>query len=305
MNIDGVDLNLLHAFNALTTEPTVTGAARKLGVSQPAMSHSLNRLRELLRDDVLVRTSQGMVLTPRARELVPQVQQALGILEAALTPARLDPFQLKRTFTIGMADYTELLGVPRLAARLATEAPQVKLVCVKAGGSELLQQLESGDADLWIGVTPPGLTSLYSQKLLGDDFMCAIRKGHPLAGKRMTAKQFAALRHIQIAPGNTDGGPLDNALSVQKLSRLVAIRLPHFLVAPHLVAQSDMVLTAPRRLLNTFARQLQLRLFECPVHVPGFTLVQVWHQRFHQDPVHRWFRQVVQEAMQSIDARQA
>ncbi len=295
-----IDLNLLRAFEALASERSVTRAATRLGISQPAMSHALNRLRTQLNDPLLVRSSQGLQLSHRAAELLPQIQQALGSIAQALQPTQVTPDTLARTFTMGMADYAELLAVPHITRTLEREAPKASLVCRQSSNPELVHSLEQGTLDLWLGVSPPALSTLYSQKLLTDDFVCAIRHGHPLAGRRLSAKQFAAMRHLQIAPGNTPGGPLDNALAAQGLTRHVAVRVPHFLVAPHLVAQSDMVLTAPRRLLEVYARTLRLRLFSCPVPVPGFTLLQVWHQRVHQDPQHRWFRERVAAIVQRL-----
>jgi DNA-binding transcriptional LysR family regulator len=174
-------------------------------------------------------------------------------------------------------------------------------VCKSRLGSPA-EVLERGEVDLWFGVDPPEVSGVYAQKLKPDTFLCAVRKGHPvLKGGGPTLKQFAALEHVQIAPGERPGGPLDDLLAARGLSRTVAVRLPHFLVAPLLVAKTDLVLTAPARVLRAFAGLAKLHLFPPPVPIPAFTLHQVWHARHHADAGHKWFRERVREAMLESD----
>jgi len=296
------DLNLLKALDALLQTASVTRAAVAVGLSQPAMSHALARLREDLADPLLVRAGAGYGLTPRAEALRPRVQAALqgarGVFEKAEPQS---PAQLKRTFTLGLADYTELVLLPALTAMLAKQAPGISLVCKSRLGSPA-EVLERGEVDLWFGVDPPEATGLYAQKLVPDSFLCAVRKGHPvLARGGPTLKQFASMQHVQIAPGERPGGPLDDLLAARGLSRKVAVRLPHFLVAPLLVAKTDLVLTAPARVLRAFAGQARLHVFAPPLPIPPFTLHQVWHARHHADAAHKWFRERVREAMVNSD----
>lgn len=292
------DLNLLKALDALLQTASVTRAAVAVGLSQPAMSHALARLREDLGDPLLVRVKSGYALTERAEGLRPRVQAALQSARGVFAAAEpTHPGQLERTFTLGLADYTELVLLPSLTALLARQAPGVALVCKSRLGAPA-ELLERDEVDLWFGVDPPAASGLYAQKLVPDSFLCAVRKGHPvLKGGGPTLKQFAALEHVQIAPGERPGGPLDDLLAQRGLSRKVSVRLPHFLVAPLLVAQTDLVLTAPARVLRAFAGLAALHLFPPPLPIPAFTLHQVWHARHHADAGHRWFREQVRAAM--------
>jgi DNA-binding transcriptional LysR family regulator len=145
-------------------------------------------------------------------------------------------------------------------------------------------------------VNAPEVPGLFVQKLLTDSYLCVVRKGHPLSRKRVKLEQFVAQRHIQIAPGGTPGGPLDDALAAKGLSRTVSVRVPHFLVAPFLVSGSDLVLTAPRRIVEIFAPLADLHVFEPPLHINSFTVQQAWLAKHHADPVHRWFRTLIKDS---------
>ncbi len=298
MHAIDIDLNLLRALGALLQTASVGRAALDQGLSQPAMSHALARLRERLKDPLLVRVKSAYVLTPRAMALRPAVEAALQAAQTVFAPAQpQSPATLRRTFTLGLADYTELVLLPTLTSMLRDEAPDVTLVCTSRV-SNPVESLERGEVDLWFGVAPPEVAGLYAQKLVPDTFLSAVRRGHPvLARGGPTLKQFAALKHVQIAPGELPGGPLDELLAARGLSRTVSVRLPHFLVAPLLVARSDLVLTAPARVLNAFAPLARLHVFSPPLPIPSFTLSQAWHARHHADPSHRWFRERVREAM--------
>ena len=151
-------------------------------------------------------------------------------------------------------------------------------------------------SELWLGVNPPDQPGLMVQRLMSDSYLCVVRKGHPLARRKVSLKAFLELRHVQIAPGGLPGGPLDDLLASRGLSRTVSIRVPHFLVAPLLIARSDLVLTAPRRLVETFAEFAGLHVFEAPLRIPSFTIQQAWLAKHHADPAHRYFRARVKEA---------
>ncbi len=293
-NLGGFDLNVLVALEALLATRHVTRAAERLGLSQPAMSHTLRRLRAVFGDELLVRSRGGLVRTARAEAMMGPLAEALRLVQGVLaSPQVTDPFLMERTARLAMADYGELMVLPGLVRRLEREAPRLQVACVPMLGGDMAAVLEAGTVDLVLGVNPPVVGHLYSQKLLNERFMCAVRQGHVLARRRITLKAFAAQRHLQIAPGGLPGGPLDDALRERKLTRQVMLRVPHFLVAPELLSQTDLVLTAPARVLNKMAKRLKLHLFEPPLPLAGFTLVQVWHARDHADAVHQWLREAV------------
>lgn len=298
MHVMDFDLNLLKTLDALLEARSVTRAAKQVGLSQPATSHALGRLREALGDPLLVRVGAAQVLTERAEHLREPVKEALRRAEAVLSPPEgMQPANLRRAFTLNLADYTELAILPGLTERLSREAPGVTITCRPHLWSPM--EALSGGADLWMGVGPPDQPGLVAQRLMSDTYLCVIRKEHPLARTKITLKQFLELRHVQIAPGGTPGGPLDDALMERGLARTVSVRVPHFLVAPLLITRSDLVLTAPRRVVESFAEFAGLHVFEPPLKIPGFTVQQAWLARYQADPAHRWFRAQVKAASRS------
>jgi DNA-binding transcriptional LysR family regulator len=296
MNNHDFDLNLLRVFDAVLESRSVSVAARQLSLSQPAVSHALNRLRAAVDDVLFVRAKDGLVPTARAQVLAPHITQVLQHAAKVLHPVEpASPLTARRTFHVAMADLSVETILPGLMQRLESQAPNIQVVC-HPSASGASGPLENGTLDLLVGPKPLRMPQVYVRALHSEVFVSAIRRTHPLAGKRVSLKAFAALRHIQIAPGLTPGGQLDDALLRRGFHRRVAVRLPHFLVAPRLVEASDMVLTAPSRLLQRYQDSHGLFLFVPPVPLKGFTLVQAWHARMHQDPLHQWFREQVYQA---------
>ncbi|MGV3620318.1 MAG: LysR family transcriptional regulator [Archangium sp.] len=290
MQLIDTDLNLLKTLDALIETRSVTRAAKILGLTQPATSHALARLRSVLNDQLLVREGAGHVLTERALALRDPVREALSKAGSVLTGVVAPPLrELRREFKLTHADYTELMLLPPLVERLSAQAPNVS-VTSRPGEANAMDALQSG-SDIWIGPFVDDRPGLFVQKLWSDTYLCAVRKGHPVAKGKMTLEKFATLKHVQIAPGGKPGGPLDDAMLERGYVRQVAMRVPHFLVAPLLVERSDLVLAAPRRLLEKFSSLTQqLHIFESPIPIRGFTLNQAWLARHHEDPVHRWLR---------------
>jgi DNA-binding transcriptional LysR family regulator len=294
MHVMNFDLNLLKALEALLDTRSVTQAARRLGLSQPATSHALGRLRDALGDPLLVRTGSAQVLTERAERLRDPLKEALARAEQVLSPPRgVTPAMLQRNFSVSLADYTELALLPKLTERLMVEAPGVTVTC-RPHRSGPMEALTGGD-ELWLGVGAPDQPGLVTQRLFSDSYLCVVRRDHPLARKKITLKQFVELKHVQIAPGGQPGGPLDDALAAKGLTRTVAVRVPNFLVAPLLISKSDLVLTAPTRVVELFKDFAGLHVFEPPLRIPSFTVQQCWLARWHADPAHRWFRALLKE----------
>lgn len=294
MHVMNFDLNLLKTLDALLDTKNVTHAAKRLGLSQPATSHALGRLRTALGDPLLVRTGSAQVLTERAEQLRDPLKEALARAEQVLSPPRgVTPAMLQRNFSVNLADYTELVLLPRLAERLSSEAPGVTVTC-RPHRMNPLEALTSGD-ELWLGVRAPDQPGLVVQRLFSDSYLCVIRKDHPLARKKISLKQFVELKHVQIAPGGLPGGPLDDALAARGLARTIAVRVPNFLVAPLLISKSDLVLTAPTRVVELFKDFAGLHVFEAPIRLPSFTVEQCWLARSHADAAHKWFRGTLKE----------
>ena len=294
VHLGALDLNLIVALDVLLQERNVTRAAARLGITQSATSHALARLRAVTGDPLLVRTSKGMTPTVRAEALGPPIRRALEEVTRALAPPRaFDPRTARGRITLGTSDYGELVLLPRLVELLAQEAPGMDLR-VHTIGAELSEPLGAGAIDLAISPLGRGdeASGLVRRRLFEERFVCVVRKGHPLAGKRLTLARFAAASHALISPREKEGGFVDDALSRLGMSRRVAVMVPHFLIAPHLVASSDLVLTLARRVADVLAGPLQLALLEPPreLGLAGFTMSAVWHERTQNDPAQRWMR---------------
>ncbi len=306
VHLAGLDLNLLVALRALLAERHVTRAAERVGLSQPAMSHALGRLRTLLGDPILVRTPSGMQPTARAEAMRQPLESALAELGRLLAPPpAFDPATAKRRFRVSTSDYVELVLVPRLCARVWREAPGIDLAfTVYAGGG--VSALHEDTTDLVIsppdtlGTSTPGLRM---QRLLDDRFVCVVRDGHPLVGakKRLSLDDFVSLPHALITPrGRSARGAVDDALERLGKKRRVALEIPHFLVAPHVVRETDVVLTLAERVARLLSPMLGLRQLPPPLKVPRFSMAMIWHERSHADPALAWFRRLISAVAKEV-----
>jgi len=285
MRLAGIDLNLLTSLDALLATQSVTRAAKELGRTQPAVSHALRRLRELLGDELLVRTPAGMQATPRAQELRPAVRVAIEAAEAVLQEApAFDPARAERSFTLAMADQTSFLLLPPLIARLSREAPGVRI------DQRPASQAQGDEVDLTIGVFRDQPATMRDEALFREEFACVIRRGSAAARGRFDLKRYLALPHLLVAPRGLPGSPLDDALARAGQRRRVVLTVPHFLVAPHVIASTDLVWTAPMGLARAFSH-LPLVVREPPVRIDGFTIAMRWHVRLDRDPGVRWLRE--------------
>ncbi|MDB4935268.1 MAG: Transcriptional regulator [Labilithrix sp.] len=302
--LEALDLNLLVALRALLVEGHVTKAAARVGLSQPAMSHALARLRELLGDPLLVRTATGMKPTARAESMRLPLERALEDLGRALaSPAPFDPRLSTRKFRIATNDYMELVLLPRLLARLWAEAPgiDVRLTNLADRANE---DLTEGRIDFAMGVVgelgaPDVPQGIRSQRLVSDGFVCVVREGHPVVKKRLSLDDFIALPHALVAPRGTTGSVVDSALQAIGKKRRVAVEVPHFLVAPHVVRETDVVLTLAKRVALVLGPLLGLRQLAPPLELPGFTMTLLWHERQHADPAHAWLRSLMTSVAKS------
>jgi len=293
VHLAGVDLNLLVVVNALLEERNVTRAARRLGLSQSAASHALARARALVGDPLLVRGARGtMQATPRARSLEAPVRRALAELSTVLTRApRFAPASVRRSFRIVASDYEVAVLLPPLLARLRVEAPGIDLWIVPPGEAAR-DALVDGKVDLVTGPlrgeAGPGL---YQRRLYDDRFICLVRAGHPLAGRRMTLARYLAYPHVFIAPRAQPGSYIDEHLEGLGKRRRIAVAVPHLLAVPRILAGSDLVVTLSERAAATFAPEGELVALPTPIPIPANTKGMVWHERDHHDPGHRYLRE--------------
>ncbi len=294
MNLASIDLNLLVALEALLAERSVTRAAGRLGLSQPAVSHALRRLRELFDDPLLMRVQGGLQPTERALSLAAPLAHALDAVRRTLDgPAAFDPASARRTFSVATADHGSFVLLPELWAALNAEAPGVD-VAVRADTVERgMRELLDGELDLLIGPYQREVAGYYRQRLLHERFVCVLRRGHPAARGELTLDAWISLPHLMVAPSGRPGSAVDTALAALGRTRRVGLMVPQFLLAPHVVAGSDLVWTAPERMARAYAALLPLTVVPVPIALEGFTVWQSWHERRHRDPGHAWLRQRV------------
>ena len=288
------DLNLLTTLNVLLAEGSVAGAARRLRLSPSAMSRALARLRETTGDPLLVRAGRGLVPTPRALELRERVGQLVQDAEAVLRPAEtLDLARLARTFTLRTREgFVENFGA-RLIARVANEAPGVRL-CFVPKLSRDSSGLRDGSVDLETGVVGQATSpEVRAQTLFRDRFVGVVRAGHPLSEGEVTAERYAAGRHVGVSERGRERGRIDQALEPLGLVRDIATMVGGFAAALALARASDLIATVPER--HTGNLRTGMHSFPLPFASPVITISMLWHPRLHADPAHRWLRGCVRE----------
>lgn len=290
-SLAGVDLNLLVALDVLLIERSVTRAARRLGLTQSALSHVLARLRRLLADPLLLKTPRGMLPTTLALELEAPLRSALGELEQALrSRPRFDPATSRRQFTIGSTDYGTLVLVPQLMRRVAAAAPGVSLTVLPMTASSP-QELSSGALDLVLGAIPPDVPEVMGRRLVDEHFVCLVRREHPVVRSKLTLDEYCALSHVLISPMGGGSTWVDPVLERLGKQRHIALRVPHYLVAPLIVAETDLIVTVAARVARALGSALPLREVAPPVAIPGFSVSMYWHPGRTDDPGHRWLRE--------------
>jgi DNA-binding transcriptional LysR family regulator len=300
MNLGAINLNLLVALEALLSERSVTRAARRLGVTQPAMSNSLAQLRALLNDPLFHRRAHGLEPTARALALSEPLQQGLRLLAGAFEPQRFEPSASLQSFVVEASDYVEFVLLPPLLQRLAAEAPGVRVEVRPWGLHEVPSSLGRGEADLMIGFYDEVPARHRQRILFEEEYVCVVRKGHPRVGRGLTLERYLELGHVLVSQRGDTPGSVDRALLRKGKRRHVAARVSHFLMVPMLVRRTDLVAALSRRVAEPFADALGLNLFEPPLSLPRGKIGQVWHERLDQDPAQAWFRGVVESVCHEL-----
>lgn len=300
MNLRSIDLNLLVALNALLTEIHVTRAAQKIGLSQPAMSNALSRLRHIFKDDLLVRTATGMQTTPRAQELAEPVRQLLRQIERVLdSESAFDPATSSRSFTLRLSDLLGLLLLPSLFNRLKREAPSIEFDIVHMPPTRTVEALEKDEVDMAVSMGLSHSSSIESELLMTDRMVCVMRKGHPAATKSLSLENFLAARHLKVSMSPTDLRFVDDVLARQGLARRVALNVPHWLLVPHILEQSDLLSVMPRRLATALGRP-SLSIKDLPFASESFEWSMYWHKRHHGNQSLLWLRKSLREIAKKL-----
>ena len=299
MELARLDLNLLRVFHHLLREKRVSAVATVLGMSQPAVSSALGRLRASLGDELFLRTQAGMVPTPYALQLAEPVANALdGLQQALQVRAAFDPATSERRFTLAMTDVGEMYFLPVLMEALAQNAPGVTLNVVAVTSASLGDDMATGRTDLALGLLPQLQAGFFQQALFRQPYVCLMHTGHPLAAESsLSLANFAAASHVRVIAAGTGHGRIDDAISEalkqQGLQRRIRLTVPNYVALGDVLGHSDLIATVPERFAQRVTGPFALATRALPMNVDGSAIHQFWHARLHKDPGHQWLRELV------------
>jgi len=299
MNLQSIDLNLLVVFEALMDERNVTRAARRIGLSQPAMSNALTRLRRTFGDPLLIRTSNGMAPTPAAKTLIDPIRKALSQLRSVLQENHaFDPAATRHSFHVLANDYAEVILLSPFARQVRREAPGVSLLVHRPANVFLPPSAAAlaGSFDLAIGFFADPLAldaGVRSEVLFEEENVCIASARHPSIQGKLSIRQYASASHVAVFYKSEGTGFIDTLLAQKGLTRTTVMQVPHFCSVPFLVASSDLLATVPRRLAARFSKSLNLQILAVPFAMPRFRLSMLWHQRLDSDPAQAWIRATI------------
>lgn len=300
-SLRGIDLNLLVVLEALLAERHISRAALRLQLSQPAVSHSLARLRQLLDDPLLVRGQGGLVLTPRAHELAAPLAEALAQVRILLGPGGFQPATARRTFRMAMSDYGALVVLPRLLRALRRAAPNIDLTVTQSSRETMTAQIADGALDVALAAFSFEPEGVRTAVLFDDDFACAVDATTVRDTGRLDHVAYLARSHVLVTAATERSEAIDAAVTRLGGRRKIACSVPHWSVAPGLIVGTNMVLTTARRSLEALADN-RLAIFEAPFTIPGFSYSMIWPEKAEADPGHTWLRERVREAATAADA---
>lgn len=298
-NLRQLDLNLLVALNVLIAEASVTKAAQRLDMSQSAMSHALKRLRAILNDDILIRTSKQMEVTPYARQISDRIDQILREIQSTLLEKEtFDPATAEETFKIATSDYVESTIGVNLLQQLANQAPGIKIRISNVNKKTVMDALDDNSIDLVIDAELPLKNWHVEQDLYQEEFVCVVRGDDSLT--ELSLDDYVERSHILVSMRDDFQGAYDEILDRQEQSRQVIWSTSHFMTVPFLLANSDCVALLPNRMAQHCAKNINLKLLPPPIEIEGFAVSMVWHQRNQNSPQHQWLRQQIVNAVRDI-----
>jgi LysR family transcriptional regulator, mexEF-oprN operon transcriptional activator len=299
MNMAGIDLNLLVVFDALMQERNVTRAGQRIGLSQPATSSALARLRHLFDDELLIKTPNGMEPTARAIELEGSLRSALLQIQSAFAgQEQFVPETSARVFRLGMSDYAELVLLPELMQCLSQQAPGVQIQIKATDRREVLSLLDEDEIDLAIGFYPQQSSWHRQQVLFEEQFVCVCRQNHPLIKSPLTLETYLAASHLLVSLREDRVGRIDRYLMAQNQQRRIVLSIPHFLLTGFILARTDLVAALPERLASVWMGFLPLQRLPLPFQVSGFAVSMLWHAKNQDEPGHIWLRSLLSELSQ-------
>jgi DNA-binding transcriptional LysR family regulator len=288
-NPESIDLNLLRVFLAVWESRSLTLAGEHLGLSQPAVSHALRRLRDIFDDPLFVRVGTSMTPTDEASRLHAPLDEALRIIGQALqTRASFEPRTVARTFRLAMSDMSEFYFLPPLLEALGRDAPRIRFDVVQMSVDTLRSAMRSGDVDLALGYLPGLGPECEGTALFDDDYVCMVRAAHPLIKRHLSVEDMRALRYVFAVSNTTGHGVAEDAFAALGIERDIVLRLPHFTIAPEIVRNTDLALVLPRSIAQRFNRGRVFRLLSLPVKMPAIEVGIHIHTRFAGNPGVAW-----------------
>ncbi|MCY1291681.1 HTH-type transcriptional regulator SyrM 1 [compost metagenome] len=303
-SLRGIDLNLLVVLEALLAERHISRAALRLHLSQPAVSHALGRLRQLLDDPILVRGKGGLVLSARAHELSGPLAEALSQVRILLGPSGFQPATARRTFRLAMSDYGALVVLPRLLRALRKAAPNIDLVVSQASREGMTAQVADGEIDMALGVFSYQPEGVQSAELFRESYACAVDAATVRDTGRLDQVAYLARSHVLVATHSERMDAIDAAVARLGGRRKIACVVPHWSVAPALIAGTNLVLTTARRSLSALEEDSRYAIFDPPFALEDFTFSMIWHARTEADPAHAWLRERVLAAAASQESEE-
>ncbi|MFA9273744.1 MAG: LysR family transcriptional regulator [Candidatus Aquirickettsiella gammari] len=289
-----IDLNLLVVFQEVFQERQISSVARKLGLSQPAVSNALARLRKTLNDELFVRTSQGMQPTPLAQQLADPVAAALANISKALNQQEaFDASSSQRQFTIAMTDVGEMYFMPILVEQCRRIAPQVQIATVRANSVDLMAEMETGRIDLTLGAFDQVSEALYHRRLFRQDYVCMYRQGHPILRDGVSTKDFLSAEHLIVSTRENPYDKINQSLEKVGISASNSFTVPHFSSVPYIVSSTNLVVIVPQKLAASAAAPFQLSFSKPPIKLPTLQTNIFWHRRFAQDEGNQWLRNLL------------
>jgi len=297
VNLKGTDLNLLVAFDALMRECHVTRAAYRLDISQSSMSLALSKLRVMFHDPLLVKSTKGLVPTERARYLMPQIEEILRSLDMLVNEQQpFDPALAQETVTMIVIDYIDFVVMQHLMDELQRHAPNLGLSIVGPNPRRIAEVMSSGEIDMALTYFPAPPDSVRTRPLFSDRLVGIARASHPLFERPLSLERYCQYAHVAVKPA--EGADMYNALIESAMrnvghQRRIVLSKPTFMGVPFLIAQSDMIATVPERIAQKFIDLAPIRIFEPPLTLAPINVVLMWHDRTHNNPLHRWLRDMI------------
>ncbi|MDT4792056.1 PCP degradation transcriptional activation protein [compost metagenome] len=302
-----LDLNLLRVLQAIYDTRNITAAAGSLKVSQPAASAALARLRDSFNDPLFIRTPFGMEPTPRTESIIEKVKEVIeSIDQDILTRQCFDPRQASSDFVLCLTAIAEHVFLPSLFPVMKQQAPSARIRSLSLSPQDVAQGLQSGKVDLAIGFYPDLVSAdIYQQRLFSHALVCLVRKGHPIAGSRMTLDEFLKAEHVQVKDSSRTSEMFDQVLATCEQERNVVLTTSHYMSVPGIICESDLVAVAPKVVANMFAEQCGLKIVSLPVEIPEYDVKQYWHRKFHHHPRLIWLRSLIQREFSNAPAASA